>query len=173
MNLNKVYLIGRLTQDQEVRITPTGQNVASFGLATSRIWNDQNGQKQEQTEFHNIVVWRRLAEIAAQYLKKGQLLMVEGRLQTRNWVGQDGVKRYKTEVVAENFQMGPKAFSAGGNQGAFVPRPASSAPIAPVAGPAEPKEEEIPVIQVEEPNFNNEAGSLEAPVAGEEEVVPF
>jgi single-strand DNA-binding protein len=172
MNLNKVYLIGRLTQDPEVRITPTGQNVASFGLATSRIWNDQNGQKQEQTEFHNIVVWRRLAEIAAQYLKKGQLLMVEGRLQTRNWVGQDGVKRYKTEVVAENFQMGPKAFSSGGGQSNFAPRP-SNAPAASVAGPAESKEEEIPVIQVEEPSFGSETSGLETPVSGEEEVVPF
>jgi single-strand DNA-binding protein len=173
MNLNKVYLIGRLTQDPEVRMTAAGQSVASFSLATNRTWNDASGQKKEQAEYHNIVVWRRLAEVAGQYLKKGQLLMVEGRLQTRSWVGQDGVKKYRTEIVAENFQMGPKAagFSGGSTTpGSYAPRPA--APAAPIAPVMEPNPmEEIPIIQVEETSFGEALG--EVPVTGEEEVVPF
>jgi single-strand DNA-binding protein len=166
MNLNKVFLIGRLTQDPEVRTIANGQNVASFSMATNRTWTDKAGAKQEQAEFHNIVVWARLAEIAGQYLKKGQTIMVEGRLQTRNWVGQDGVKRYRTEVVCENFQMGPKAsgFSAPQTGGAsFTPRPMAPAePMAPI--------DEIPVIQVEETPM---AMEMEAGVSGDEEVVPF
>jgi len=167
MNLNKVFLIGRLTQDPEVRNTSTGQAVASFSMATNRTWTDKAGAKQEQAEFHNVVVWARLAEIAGQYLKKGQTLMVEGRLQTRNWVGQDGVKRYRTEVVAENFQMGPKAAGVGGGGGGnFAPRPAA----APMANESAPMMEEIPVIQVEETPM---AMEMEAGVSGDEEVVPF
>jgi len=105
MNLNKVMLIGNLTQDPEVRTIPSGHTVATFGLATNRVWNDQQGQKQEKVEFHNIVIWRRLAEICGQYLQKGSKIYIEGRLETRNWVGQDGVKRYKTEIIAENMIM--------------------------------------------------------------------
>lgn len=105
MDLNKAMLIGRLTRDPETRTIPSGQTVASFGLATNRIWTDQSGQKQEAVEFHNIVAWRRLAEICGQYLKKGSKVYIEGRLQTKNWDGQDGVKRYRTEVVAENLIM--------------------------------------------------------------------
>ena len=109
MNLNKVYLIGRLASDPEFRTTPSGQEVATLRMATNRVWNDRaSGQKNESTEFHTIVVWGRLAQIANQYLNKGSLAMIEGRLQTRSWEGQDGVKRYRTEIVAENLQLGPK-----------------------------------------------------------------
>jgi len=108
MNLNKVYLIGRLASDPEFRTTPSGQEVASLRMVTNRIWNDQSGQKNESSEFHNVVVWGRLAQIANQYLNKGSMLMIEGRLQTRSWEGKDGVKRYKTEIVAESLQLGPK-----------------------------------------------------------------
>jgi single-strand DNA-binding protein len=108
MNLNKVFLIGRLTQNPEVKTTPTGQTVCSFGLATNRIWTDSQNQKQEKTEFHNIVLWRRLAEIASQYLTKGSLVLIEGRIQTRSWQDASGNKRYKTEIVADNIQLGPK-----------------------------------------------------------------
>ncbi len=109
MNLNKVFLIGRLTQDPESRTTPSGQMVCSFGLATNRIWNNQETkEKQEKTEFHNIVLWRRLAEIASQYLSKGSLVLIEGRIQTSSWQDQSGSKRYKTEIVADNIQLGPK-----------------------------------------------------------------
>lgn len=105
MNLNKVMLIGNVVRDPEVRTTPTGQNVASFSIATNFVWTDANGQKQEKAEFHNIVAWRRLADIIAQYIKKGSKIYVEGRLQTRSWDDQNAVKRYRTEIIAENMIM--------------------------------------------------------------------
>ncbi len=110
MNLNKVILVGRLTKDPEARTTPSGQTVCNFGLATNRVWTDrETNQKQEKTEFHNIVLWRKLAEIAAQYLKKGSLVLIEGRMETRSWQDANGNKRYKTEVVTESMQLGPRS----------------------------------------------------------------
>lgn len=108
MNLNKAIIIGNVTQDPEIKNTPSGQSVSSFGVATNRMWTDKQGQKQTQAEFHNIVAWGRLAEIVGQYLTKGGLVMVEGRIQTRNWVDQQGVKHWKTEIIAENIQLGPR-----------------------------------------------------------------
>lgn len=105
MDLNKVMIIGRLTRDPEIRTTPNGQSVASFSLATNRVWKDQSGSKQEKVEYHNIVAWGKLAEIVGQYLGKGRRTYIEGRMQTRDWEGQDGVKRYRTEVIAENMIM--------------------------------------------------------------------
>lgn len=102
-SLNKVQLIGNTTNDIEVRETPSGQKVASFSLATNRTWKDSNGEKQEQVEFHSIVVWGKLAEIVEQYLKKGRKAYIEGRLQTKSWEDQAGNKRYKTEIVADNI----------------------------------------------------------------------
>jgi single-strand DNA-binding protein len=111
MDLNKVFLIGRLTKNPELRTTTTGQNVASFGLATNRFWTDRNGQKQKSAEFHNIVLWGRLAELAQKWLQKGSLAFIEGRLQTRNWQDPQGAKHYRTEVVAERLQLGPRSTS--------------------------------------------------------------
>lgn len=105
MNLNRAMIIGNLTRDPEVRTTTTGQNVASFGVATNHSWTDKSGQKQERAEFHNIVVWGKLAEICGQYLSKGRKVYIEGRLQTREWEGQDGAKRSRTEIIAENMIM--------------------------------------------------------------------
>ena len=105
MDLNKVMIIGRLTRDPEIKTIPSGQTVASFSLATNRVWTDNAGQKQEAVEYHNIVAWRKLAEICGQYLRKGGKIYIEGRLQTRSWDGQDGVKRYRTEIVANNMIM--------------------------------------------------------------------
>jgi len=133
MNLNKAFLIGRLTQDPQVRALPSGQQVCSFGLATSRFFTDKSGQKQQQTDFHNIVLFGRLAEIASQYLTKGSLTFIEGRLQTRNWQDASGNQRYRTEIVAERLQLGPKA------AGKVVPPEAEELP---------PKEE-IPIIEEE------------------------
>lgn len=105
-SLNRVELIGNLTRDPEVRQTPSGQTVATVGLATNRRWRDrQTGENKEQTEFHNIVLWGKLAEVAQQYLKKGQKAYFDGRLQTRSWEGEDGKKNYRTEIVAENMIM--------------------------------------------------------------------
>lgn len=105
MNLNKAMLIGNLTRDPETKTTPTGQTVTTFGLATNLVWTDSSGEKQKKAEFHNIVAWRKLADICGQYLKKGNKIYIEGRLQTRDWEGQDGVKRYRTEIVADNMIM--------------------------------------------------------------------
>ena len=105
MDLNKVQLIGNITQDIELKQTPSGQNVCSFSLATNRNWVDGSGVKQEVAEFHSIVLWGKLAEIAGQYLHKGKKIYIEWRLQTRNWEAQDGTKRYKTEIVGENMIM--------------------------------------------------------------------
>ena len=105
MNLNKAMIIGNLTRDPEMRNTPSGQNVASFSIATNLVWTDQSGQQQKKTEFHNIIAWRKLADICSKYLHKGSKVFIEGRLQTTDWTGQDGVKRYRTEIVAENMIM--------------------------------------------------------------------
>ncbi len=98
-------LIGRLTRNPETRTTPQGVTVTSFGLATGRVWKDDQGNTQERTEFHNIVAWRRLAEICAQYLAKGRQVYIEGHLQTRSWEDQNGKKNYRTEVVTDNMIM--------------------------------------------------------------------
>lgn len=105
MDLNKATIIGRLTADPESRTTPNGQTVVTLTIATNFTWNDANGQKQEKAEFHNIVAWRKLAEIMAQYLKKGSKVYVEGRLQTRSWEDQNGNKKYRTEIIADNMIM--------------------------------------------------------------------
>ena len=108
MNLNKTFILGNLTRDPELRTTPSGQVVCSFAVATNRIFTDKMGMKQKQAEFHNIVAWGRQAEIISQYLKKGSLLLVEGRLQTRSWDDQQGMKHWKTEIIAEQIQLGPR-----------------------------------------------------------------
>ncbi len=105
MDLNKAQIIGRITQDLELKQTPNGQNVTSFSVATNRNWTDSSGMRQEQVEFHNVVLWGKLAEIAGQYLKKGSRIFIEWRLQTRNWEAQDWTKRYRTEIVWENMIM--------------------------------------------------------------------
>jgi single-strand DNA-binding protein len=102
-SLNKVLLIGNLTRDPELRYTPSGTAVATFGLATNREWSDQSGQRQEEVEFHNIVAWNKLAEICSQLLYKGRKIYVEGRLSTRNWTNQEGQERRVTEVVIEEM----------------------------------------------------------------------
>jgi single-strand DNA-binding protein len=117
MDLNKVMLIGNLTRDPETRSTPTGQTVTSFGIATNRSWTDAAGVRQEKAEFHNIVSWGKLAEICGQYLSKGRKIYLEGRLQTRDWTGDDGVRRFKTEVVADNMIILDKSGKPAQGQG--------------------------------------------------------
>ena len=112
-SLNRAQIIGNLTRDPELRQTSGGQNVTSFGVATNRVWKDASGAKQEETEFHNIVAWGRLAEICAQYLRKGSKVFVEGRLRTRDWEGQDGQKRRTTEIITENMVMLDRAPQSG------------------------------------------------------------
>lgn len=108
MNFNKAIIAGNLTRDPEVRSLPSGQQVANFSIASNRYYNDQQGNRQEKTEFHNIVAFGKWADICSKYLKKGMPVLVEGRLQTTNWEGKDGVKRYRTEIVMEFMQMGSR-----------------------------------------------------------------
>ncbi len=132
MYLNKVYLIGNLTRDPELRSLPSGVPVANFSIATNRVWKDRDGNKQETSEFHNIVVFSRQAETSAQYLKKGQSVLVEGRIQTRSWDAQDGQKKYRTEIIADTIQFGPKASGGGGygdGGGQSTAKPAATARI--------------------------------------------
>ncbi|KKU56227.1 MAG: Single-stranded DNA-binding protein [candidate division WWE3 bacterium GW2011_GWB1_47_11] len=104
-SVNKVILIGNLTRDPELRYTPQGHAVCSFGVATNREWKTDDGGKQESTEFHNLVAWNKLAELCSQLLTKGAKVYVDGRLQTRDWTGDDGVKRYKTEIVIDEMVL--------------------------------------------------------------------
>ncbi len=145
MNVNKVVLVGRLTRDPEIRTTSSGQSVASISLATNRFWKDKNGQKQDQTEFHNIVLWGRLAEIAGQYLTKGQEAYFEGRLQTRKYTAKDGTEKRVTEVVAENMQLGSRA------QGSSRAVSSQNFPARPAQGSVpETPAEQIPTINLDE-----------------------
>ena len=132
MNFNKAIVVGRVTSDPEVRTTPGGQSVTSFGVATNRYWTNANSEKQDKVEFHNIVAWGKLAEICGQYLAKGALVLIEGRLETQSWEGQDGVKRFRTEIIAENMQMGPRSAQSGGG----APTPAQQAPVSEGPAPA-------------------------------------
>lgn len=146
MYLNKVILIGRLVANPEIRSTPNGQSVCSFRLATNRIWTDRKtGQRQEKAEYHDIVLWQRLAEIAHQFLTKGSLVLIEGRIQTRSWEDSSGNKRFRTEIVAKSLQLGPKA------AGKIIPaegeaRP-SGRPGKEETGQEPPEKKEIPIIE--------------------------
>ena len=124
-SLNKVQLIGNLTADPEVRLTPNGQKVANFSVATNYSWKDANGMLQEQTEYHSVVIWGNLAEIVEKFLAKGRKVYIEGRLQTRSWEDQSGVKKYRTETVATNLII---LSGNGKDDGSDMPMPSSSAP---------------------------------------------
>ncbi len=156
MNLNKAFILGNLTRDPEVRNLPSGQLVANFGVATNRFWTSQDGQKQQEAEFHNIVTFRKLAEIASQFLKKGSLVLIEGRIRTRNWEDSSGTRRYRTEIIAERIQLGPKLASS-----QSTPEPDENIKKAP--------EEEIPVIEEETPPGASENKSEDNP---EQEIDP-
>ena len=143
MNLNKAMIIGNLTRDPETRTTPSGQTVTNFGVATNFIWTDASGEKQKKVEFHNVVAGRKLAENCAQYLHKGNKVYIEGRLQTRDWEGQDGVKRYRTEIIAENMIM---LDTKGAATGRSEPPPAPTDNYSQPTG--QPAEEEIQVENI-------------------------
>jgi len=125
MNLNKVFLIGRLTNDPQLRSTQGGQPISTFSVATNRTWINKAGQKQDEAQFHNVVVWGKQAEIVSRFLKKGSTVMVEGRIQSRAFVDKTGQNRTVTEIVCERFQFGPRA-GMGGGAGGFGSAPASA-----------------------------------------------
>jgi len=139
MNLNKVMLVGRITQDLELKATTTGREVLNFSVATNRTWKDQAGQRQEKTEFHNIVAWGPQAKTVAQYFVKGQEIYVEGHLETRNWDDEaSGKKMYRTEVILDKFEFGAKPGMGGqGGGGNYNASPAAQ------TAPAEAKVPEI------------------------------
>ncbi|MBN2433117.1 MAG: single-stranded DNA-binding protein [Acidobacteria bacterium] len=126
--LNKVMLIGRLGRDPELRYTAGGQPYVRFSVATDDSWTDRNGERQTRTEWHNIVGWRKLAEICNQYLSKGRLVYIEGRLQTRQWEDQSGNKRYSTEIVMNDMQMLESRTAAGEPSGSHPEPPYESTP---------------------------------------------
>lgn len=140
MNLNKVFILGRVTADPQLRTTTSGASVTSFSIATNRVWSGKNG-RQEETEFHNIVAWGRQAEIASQFLQKGALVFVEGRLRTRSWQDKQGQNRKTTEIICETLQLGPRPSGAG-------KPPSSAEPAAPEE--QTPAAEDIPIINLEE-----------------------
>ena len=113
MYINKAFIYGNLTRDPQLRSLPSGVQVAEIGVATNRVWKNKDGVKQESADFHNCVAFGRPAELINQYLRKGNPIFVEGRIQTRSWDAQDGTKKYRTEIVVENFQFGPKGGGAG------------------------------------------------------------
>ncbi len=117
MNLNKVFVLGNLTRDPELRQTSGGQSVCSFGVATNTFFTDKSGQKQKKAEFHNIVAWSRQAEVINQFLKKGSLVLVEGRLQTRSWQDSQGQNHKTTEIICERIQLGPRTATVAGSRG--------------------------------------------------------
>ncbi len=131
MYLNKVFIIGNLTRDPELKALPSGIKVCSFSMATNRVYKNKDGQRQDASEFHNIVAFGRVAELTAQYLKKGAQALIEGRMQTRSWEA-DGQKKYRTEIVADTIQFGSKpaggsgAPATGGKKGAEEPAPIES-----------------------------------------------
>ena len=140
--LNKVILIGRLGRDPETRYMPNGDAVCNFSVATSESWKDQSGQKKERTEWHNITMYRKLAEIAAQYLKKGSLVYLEGRIQSRKYTGKDGIERTAYEIIGSEMKMlGGKA-EGGGGQHNPPPQPARQQPAAPV--PQDDIDDDVP-----------------------------
>lgn len=144
MNLNKVIIVGNVTSDIELKNTPSGQPVCNFSIATNRIWNDkESGQQQKKAEFHNVVLWRRLAEIASQYLTKGSLVLIEGRLETRNWQDPSGNKHYRTEIIGERMQLGPRYAKKEVPQSETKETKESK---------ETPQEEEIPIIEEDGPS---------------------
>ncbi len=149
MYLNKVIIAGNLTRDPELRALPSGANVCQFGVATNRVYKDKDGNKQEATEYHNIVVFGRQADTSAQYLKKGQQVLVEGRLQTRSW-DKDGQKQYRTEIVADRVQFGAKSGGRDFGGGGDAPKPAAKGKgdSATGSGLGKPDEIEYPAEEI-------------------------
>ena len=144
--VNKVILVGHLGSDPEVKYMPSGSAVANLSLATTEGWKDkQSGEKQEKTEWHRVVLFARLAEIAGEYLRKGAQVYIEGRLQTRKWQGKDGQDRYTTEIVANDLQMlGGRGGSGGGDSFASAPASSSAPAAAPAAASAPDFDDDIP-----------------------------
>ncbi|MBI2049941.1 MAG: single-stranded DNA-binding protein [Candidatus Staskawiczbacteria bacterium] len=165
MNLNKAFILGNVTRDPEVRALPSGQSVTNFSIATNRFYTDASGQKKQEAEFHNIVCFGKLADISSRYLNKGSLVLVEGRIKTRSWQNTQGLKQYRTEIIADGLQLAPK--SIGGTA-------TGSKPQEPLgrSQTGEAKQNDIPII---EENYTPPTQSEEANTSEEIDVkdIPF
>lgn len=149
MYINKAIIYGNLTRDPELKSLPSGMQVCEFGVATNRVWKDKNGAKQESTDYHNVVVFGRQAEIVKQYMSKGNGIFVEGRIQTRSWDAQDGTKKYRTEIVADRIQFGPKSGGSAGSGSYNKPEESSTKA-------SSSKKDEVPAIEYPEEEINAE-----------------
>jgi len=156
MYLNKAFVIGNLTRDPEMKSLPSGIKVTTFSLATNRVWKNKDGAKQESVDFHNIVVFGRQAETSAQYLKKGSNALVEGRMQTRSWDAQDGTKKYRTEIVADSVQFGPRPGGFGASSGAGNSSQAGSGLSSANKGESLNKAENLDTIEYPQEEINPE-----------------
>ena len=148
MNLNKVFILGNVTRDPEVRSMPNGGQVTSFGIATNRFYTSSAGEKKSEAEFHNIVCFGKLADISSRYLTKGSLILIEGRIKTRNWTNQAGAKQYRTEIIADSLQLGPRGAGGPTTGGSGYSKQSSPEP-------EQSKQDEIPII---EENYTPPAG---------------
>lgn len=142
MNLNKAFILGNVTREPEVRSLPSGQQVTSFSIATNRFYTSSAGEKKQEAEFHNIVCFGKLADISSRYLNKGSLVLIEGRIKTRNWVNSQGAKQYRTEIIADSLQLGPK----GGGSSSNYPKSSAQSPE-PEQSNNPPAGGEIPIIE--------------------------
>jgi single-strand DNA-binding protein len=145
MNFNKAFILGNLTRDPELRQTPSGQSVATFGVATNSFFTDRAGQRQQKAEFHNVVVWGKQAEVASKFLKKGGLVFIEGRMQTRSWQDNQGQTRRVMEIICERMQLGPRGGGSEGGGSGFRQESPSHEGV-----DFEPKEETLPEIDIED-----------------------
>ncbi len=151
MYINKAIIYGNLTRDPELKSLPSGAQVCEFGVATNRVWKDKNGARQESVDYHNIVVFGRQAELIKQYLHKGSGVFLEGRIQTRSWDAQDGTKKYRTEIVADRIQFGPK--SGGGTSNTQTSDYAKASSDKPEKSKSK---EDVPAIEYPEEEINSE-----------------
>ncbi len=150
MNLNKIFVLGNVTRDPEVRSMPNGGQVTNFGIATNRFYTSSAGEKKSEAEFHNIVTFGKLADISARYLTKGSLVLIEGRIKTRNWVNTAGVKQYRTEIIAESLQLGPKGLggvTTGSGNSNYSRQSAQNQESASAESYGTAKQEDIPIIE--------------------------
>ncbi len=150
MNLNKAFILGRLTADPQLRSTASGQQVGSFSVATNRVWFDKKGARQDETDYHNIVVWGRQAEVASQFLVKGSLVLIEGRIRTRTWQNKEGQNQKTTEIICERMQLGPRPAGQGGR----VRFSSDKQPA--VEGTDNKLKEELPEINIDEEEIKPE-----------------
>jgi single-strand DNA-binding protein len=180
VNLNKVFILGNVTREPEVKSLPSGQQVTSFGIATNRFYTSSSGEKKQDAEFHNIVCFGKLADISARYVNKGSLVLIEGRIKTRNWTNTAGVKQYRTEIIADSLQLGPKGAGAPNGSGSSKASMHDQEPASAESFGAA-RQEEIPVIEenytppADDKSVDQKAVSFEDNAADEIDVkdIPF